>query len=83
MRRNYGSGNVVQLSGMFIWNFVKVDRFAWCFAGPFVRFGGYKAVVAFLVIFAITALFSVARWAEHCRYQSTLSSKEPTEKVPS
>lgn len=51
---------------------------ACCFAGAFVRAGWDKAVVAFLVIFVITSLFSIARWAEHRRYQSTVSPQEPS-----
>lgn len=54
---------------------------ACCFAGAFVRAGWDKAVVAFLVIFVITSLFSVGRWAEHRHYQSTLPPREPSEKV--
>ena len=56
---------------------------ACCFAGPFLRFGWDKAVVAFLCIFVITSLFAVARWAEHRHYQSTLPPKAPAEKEPS
>ncbi len=53
------------------------------FAGGFVRAGWDKALVAFLFIFSITSLFSVARWCEHRRYQLTLSSNETSPKVPS
>lgn len=56
---------------------------ACCFAGPFLRFGWDKAVVAFLCIFVITSLFAVGRWAEQRHYQSTLPPKAPAEKEPS
>jgi hypothetical protein len=53
-----------------------------CFAGPFFRFGGDKAVVAFLFIFIFTAPITVARWSEYHRCQETLQSKKAYEKLP-
>lgn len=54
---------------------------ACCFAGPFVRFGWDKALVAFLVIFVIPSLVSVGRWSEHRHYESTRTPKKPTENI--
>ncbi|MFO1042998.1 MAG: hypothetical protein U0941_14505 [Planctomycetaceae bacterium] len=54
-----------------------------CFAGPFLRFGWDKSVVAFLCIFVITSLFTVGCWIERRHYQSTLPPQEPSEKVQS
>ncbi len=52
-----------------------------CFAGGFLRAGWDKALAAFLVIFVIASLFSVGRWIEYRHYQSTLPSKQPSEKA--
>lgn len=49
-----------------------------CFSGAFVRTGWDKAIVAFLFIFVITSLFSIARWAEHRHNQPTICPKEPS-----
>lgn len=66
-----------------LWRGLSVNAIcACCFAGGFVRAGWDKAFVAFLFIFVITSIFSVGRWAEHRRYQSTLPPKEPSQKVP-
>ncbi len=51
---------------------------ACCFAGGFVRAGWDKAAVAFLVIFVFTAPIAVARWAEHRRFLSTNTQKDPS-----
>ena len=47
-----------------------------CYAGPFVRVGWDKALVAFLVIFGITSLFSMAIWSDR-RSRQRLTSKPP------
>jgi hypothetical protein len=48
------------------------------FAGAFVRAGWDKTVVAFLVIFVTSSLFSFARWAERRHDQPTVSPEEPS-----
>lgn len=44
-----------------------------CYAGPFFRVGWDKALVAFLLIFGITSVFSVAKWSDQRRRQRLTS----------
>lgn len=56
---------------------------AYCFAGPFLRFGWDQAAVAFLLICISLSLLAVSRWAEHRHHRSMHPHRESRETLQS